>query len=183
MATTTTRLVTVEEFRKLPEEDGFYSELRRGEVRSLTRPKYRHYSIQRRLRRLLENLAPSNGLVDTEFVFRAVAEYELRVADVVYVSGERERSIDPDDNLHGAPDIVIEVLSPSNTPEEISEKKKLCLENGCQEFWVVDPRLRQVLVSTADGCTVTWSSGQQIPLPLFGGATLALDEIFDQART
>jgi Uma2 family endonuclease len=124
MVATTSGLVTVEEFRKLPEEEGLSCELRRGEIHSVTRPKYRYYSIQRRLRLLLENLAPSDGLVDIEFAFRAVAEYELRVADVVYVSGERERLINPDDNLRGAPDLVIEVLSPSNHHEEISEKER-----------------------------------------------------------
>ena len=178
MAATTSGLMTVEDFRKLPEQEGLFYELRRGEIHSVTRPKHRHYSIQRRLRRLLESLAPSDGLVDIEFAFRAVAEYELRVADLVYVSGNRERLIHPDDNLHGAPDLVIEVLSPSNTSEEISDKEKLCLGNGCQEFWVVDPKLRQVSVSTVDGRSAIWCSGQEIPLALFGGKALTVDEIF-----
>jgi hypothetical protein len=90
-------LVTVAEFRRLPEKHGVYQELRNGEVFSVTRPKYKHYTIQRRIRRLLERLAPSDGLVDTEFSFRALAEHELRVADVVYLSAAREQSIDPED--------------------------------------------------------------------------------------
>ncbi len=143
----------------------------------MTRPKYRHYTNQRRLRRLLESLAPSDGLVDTGLPFRALPEHELRVADVVYVSAERERSISPDDNLHGAPDIVVEVLSPSNTADEICEKERLCLENGAKEFWVVDPRLRQVRISTPDAHTITWRSGQEIALPLFSGK-LKVDDIF-----
>jgi Uma2 family endonuclease len=179
MATTTTGLVTVEEFRKLPEGNDVYFELRGGEVVPVTRPKHKHHLIQRRLRRLLENLAPPEGAVDTEVAFRARAEYELRVADVAYVSAAREASIDPEDNLRGAPDITIEVLSRSNTAAEIFEKEKLCLENGAKEFWVVDPRLRQVRISTPDARTITWHPGQQIPLPLFGGAILAVDEIFN----
>jgi Uma2 family endonuclease len=179
MATTTTSLLTVEEFRKLPEGNDVYYELRSGEVVPVTRPKYKHFTIQRRLRRLLEHLALPDGLVDTEFAFRATGEYELRVADVAYVSAAREAAIDPEDNLHGAPDITIEVLSRSNTAAEIFEKEKLCLENGAKQFWVVDPRLRQVRISTPDAHTITWHSGQQIPLPLFGHAMLAVDEIFD----
>jgi hypothetical protein len=58
MAATTVTLVKVDDFRKLPEENGVYHELRNGAVFSVTRPKYRHYTIQRRLRRLLEGLAP-----------------------------------------------------------------------------------------------------------------------------
>jgi Uma2 family endonuclease len=179
MATTTVNLVKVDDFRQLPEENGVYHELRNGQVFSVTRPKYRHYTIQRRLRRLLEGIAPADGLVDTEFAFRALREPEVRVADVAYVSAERERLISPDDNLHGAPDITIEVLSPSNTAAEIYEKEKLCLENGAQEFWVVDARLKQVRISTPDAHTMTWRSGQEIGLPLFGGRKLAVDDIFE----
>lgn len=43
--------------------------------------------------------------------------------------------MDPDDYLRGAPDLIIEVLSPSNTATEICDKEKLCLENGAREFW------------------------------------------------
>jgi Uma2 family endonuclease len=179
MAATTSRLLTVAEFRALPLDDGpARHELRQGEVVSVTRPKYRHALIQRRLRRLLENLAPAEGVVDTEFAYRPLPEYELRVADVAYVSGIRERAIDPEDNLQGAPDITIEVLSPSNTAAEIYDKEKLCLENGAQEFWVVDPDRRQVKVSRPDGHTVTWRSGQEIPLRLFGNVGLSVDAIF-----
>ena len=81
-------------------------------------------------------------------------------------------------DLAGAPDLVIEVLSPSNTVTEIYDKEKLCLENGAQEFWVVDPDRRQVKISTPDGRTVTYPSGQAIPLPLFGDATLQVNDIF-----
>jgi len=74
---------------------------------------------------------------------------------------------------------VIEVLSPSNTAAEINEKEKLCLENGAKEFWVLDADLRQVKVSTPDGITTTYRSGQEIPLRLFGAGALKVDDIFD----
>jgi hypothetical protein len=66
---------------------------------------------------------------------------------------------------------VIEILSASNRAAEIFEKEKLCLENGAKEFWVVDSDRRQVKVSTPDGHTLTYTSGQEIPLPLFGTAS------------
>jgi hypothetical protein len=47
----------------------------------VTRPQYKYFSIQRRLRRLLENLT-TEGVVDTEFAFRASPEHEISVADV-----------------------------------------------------------------------------------------------------
>jgi Uma2 family endonuclease len=179
MAATISQLMTVEEFRKLPENSGpVYHELRHGELVSVTRPKFKHHLIQSRLRDQLKSMAPAGAFVEYEVAFRALPEYELRVADVAFVSAARVAEIDPDDNLNGAPDLVIEVLSPSNTAAEIYDKEKLCLENGAKEFWVVDPDRRQVKVSTPDGHTVTYPSGHEIPLPLFGNAKVPVDAIF-----
>ena len=179
-AATTPHLTTVAELDCFREDDGpVYHELRQGELVAVTRPKYRHYALQRRIRRLLENVAPVDGVADTEFAYRALPEHELRVADVAYVSGSREQAIDPADHLHGAPDITIEILSASNTAAEIYDKEILCLQNRANEFWVVDPDRRQVKVSTPDGQTVTWRSGQEIPLSLFGEARLPVHAIFN----
>jgi len=179
MAATTSQLLTVDEFRRLPEDGGAtYHELRHGELVSVTRPRFSHSLIQRTLRRLLEELADPASFVDTEVSFRPLPEFELWVADVAYLSAERFAGVDPEDNVRGAPNLVIEVLSPSNTVDEMNERERICFENGAQEFWVVDPKRRQVKISTPDGHTTTWRSGQQIPLPLFAGAFLVVDAIF-----
>jgi len=177
MAATTGQL-TVQEFRRLPEDSGgVYHELRHGEIIAVTRPKLKHRLIQARTRDLLKAIAPAGSFVEYEVAFRALPEHELRVADIGYIGEERMKHTDPDDNFLGAPDIVIEVLSPSNTVAEIDDKEKLCLENGAKQFWVVDPDRRQVKVSSPDGCTVTYRAGQEIPLNLFA-ASLAVDAIF-----
>ena len=174
-----TSLMTIEEFRNLPEDDGpVYHELRHGELVAVTRAKFKHQMIQSRLRRLLEPLAPPGALVEAGVAFRALPQYELRVAGVAYLASERCAKVDPQDYIQGAPDLVIEVLSPSNTASEIYDKERLCLNNGAKEFWVVDPDRRQVKVSTPDGRTITWQSGQEIPLFVFGGAGVAVDAIF-----
>ena len=169
--------MTVEEFRKLPESSGpVYHELRHGELVPVTRPKLKHSLIQRNLRRLFEALAEPGSYVDVEVAFRPLPEHELWAADVAYLSRDRFQQADPEDNVQGAPEIVVEVLSPSNTAAEIYDKEKLCLENGTKEFWVVDPDRRQVKVSTPDGHTITYQSGQEIPLLLFD-AKVAVDDI------
>ena len=179
MAATTSHLMTVEEFQKLPEDSGsVHHELRHGEIVAVTRPKLKHTLIQRNLRRMLEQAAEPDSLVETEVAFRALPEYDLRVADVAYLSAARFAATDPNDNIQGAPDLVIEVLSPSNSAAEIYDKEKLCLENGAKEFWVVDPDRRQVKVSTPDGRTLTYQSGQEISLSVLGGAKIAVDSIF-----
>jgi Uma2 family endonuclease len=179
MAVIAGHLMTVAEFRKLPEDSGpVYHELRHGEIVTVTRPKLKHSLIQRNLRRLFEAVAEPGSYVDVEVAFRPLPEYELWVADVAYLCRDRFQQADPDDNVRGAPEIVVEVLSPSNSAAEIYDKEKLCLGNGAREFWVVDPDRRQVKVSTPDGHTITYQSGQQVPLPLFGGAQVAVDDIF-----
>ena len=76
----------------------------------------------------------------------------------------------------GAPELIAEVLSPSNRRGNIAETQRLCLENGCLEFWVVDPKRHVVKVSTPGGTSKTYQTGQQIPL-MFGG-TIEVDAIF-----
>ena len=173
---TTTGSMTVEQFRKLPESESLYYELRHGEAVPVTRPKLKHSLIQKQLEKLVERAVPEM-FVAVEFPFRALPEYELRVADVAMVSRDRVNKANPEDNLPGAPDLVDEVLSPSNTVAEINDKEKLCLENGCKEFWVVAPDLPQVKVSTPDGIT-TYGVDQDIPLRVFSGVTLRVGEIF-----
>lgn len=172
--------MTFEEFRKLPEDSGpVFHELRRGELVAVTRPRGKRTRIQKRLERLLENAAGGSGVAVMELPFRPLPEHEVRAADVAYLVNERWDGIDADDHLRGAPDITIEVLSPSNTAAEIFDKEILCLANGAREFWVVDPDRRQVKVSTRDGRTVTYQAGHRIPLSLSAGATLAVDAIFE----
>jgi len=175
MATTTDRLVTFAELEQMPDAPGGRYELRHGELVKVPPPEFPHYRIQRRLRTLLESASPAEGMAEIEFAFRALQEYEYRIADVAFVSVDRwDRT---DRYFEGVPEIVIEVLSPSNTAAEMLDKEQLCLENGAQEFWVVDPKSRQVKVSTSDGRTMIYKAGQQIPL-LFGGV-IAVSEIFE----
>jgi Uma2 family endonuclease len=174
VATTTTRLLTFEEFQAIPNPTGGFYELHHGELFKVAFPEFKHVRAQWQLRRLLENAAGDAGVVEKEMPYRPLPEHECWGADVAYISKARWESIDK--YLFGAPELVIEVLSPSNTAAELLEKRKLCLENGSREFWTVDPRLCQIEVSTPDGHTIKYKSGQEIPL-LFGGH-LAVDAIF-----
>ena len=169
--------MTFAEFEQLPDPQFGRYELRRGEPVIVAPPKLKHSIVQRRLRRLLEAAAGETGIVDRVFGFKPLPDGEFRIADVVFISQVRWRRIDLDGYFEGAPELVAEILSPSNTKTEILDKKKLCLENGAQEFWVVDIDHRKVDVSTPDGRTVTYKAGQQIPLFFVLGAHLNVDAI------
>ena len=135
-------LMTVDEYRQLPDREDVIQELHKGMLVTLPRPKMRHAKLQFRLVDLLRPKAEHLGVVGAEVPFMALPEYDLRRADVAYVSRQRWDATDDDDNLRGSPELAIEVLSPSNTRSEIRKKAVLCLSTGTQEFSVVDrPRV------------------------------------------
>ena len=176
-AATEPLLMTVRQYRDLPPREDVIQELHWGEVVNLTRPKMKHAKLQSRLVRLLRPRAEHLGVVESEIAFRALAEYDLRCADVAFVSQQRWDTTDEEDNLHGSPELVIEVLSPSNTTREMREKATLYLSTGTQEFWIVDPNKRNVVVMRQEAGTLVYEVSQSIPLSLFGGE-LSVSEVF-----
>jgi Uma2 family endonuclease len=162
-------LTTVEQYRELPERNDALQELHWGQVVTLTRPKMGHTKLQYRLVELLRPIAEQHGIVASEVPFRALPEYDLRGADVAFVSQTRWNATQDDDNLRGSPELVIEILSPSNTSSEIREKAALCLSTGTEEFWVVDPKRKSVSVARPSGETVVYGIGNCIPLSVLGG--------------
>jgi Uma2 family endonuclease len=112
------------QFRTLQEPPHAYYELRHGEVCEVTRPRYGHIRIQRLLRDRLNALAGNRGVADTELPLCPLAEHELWVADVAYLSSERE----------------------AQARGEVRSRAAFCLSTGSLEFWVVDPVERTVTV-------------------------------------
>jgi len=170
-------LITVEQFRQMP-DDGRAYELHHGEVVEVTRPKAKHYHLQRRLVRLLEHRLAAFGEVSMEFPYRPVPEFDFRVADVAVVAQARYGQIDPEDNLRGAPELVIEVKSPSNTNRKLRELASLSLANGGWEFWIVDIVATSVTVVHRDGSSSHFHAPQTLSLAAFGGEELPVAEIF-----
>ena len=170
-----TALVTFAEFEQMPDVEGFRLELHDGEVVQVPPPKLGHSIIQHNLLNELKVAFGPDVFVGLEVGFRA-GDRTYLVPDVVAVPRQRFRSFPRDGYIVGAPEIVIEVLSPSNTVSEMNAKEQLCLENGTLEFWVIDPERRQVKISTSDGRFTVYKSGQTIALR-FGG-NLAVDSVF-----
>jgi len=71
----------------------------------------------------------------------------------------------------------VEVASPSNSAEELAEKRRICMRNGCREFWAVYPRIEVIDVTTAAG-TSSYGAGDTIPLSVFPGRSIAVDAVF-----
>ena len=170
-------LMTVDEYRQLPDREDVIQELHWGMVVTMSRPKMKHTKLQFRLVELLRAKAEDLGVVGAEVPFRALPEYDLRGADVAFVSRERWDSTSDEDNLHGSPELAIEVLSPSNKRAEIREEAVLCLSTGSQEFWVVDPKRETISVTRQGSVPAVYHVGDRIPLPMFD-SFLDVSEIF-----
>lgn len=78
----------------------------------------------------------------------------VRAPDVAFVAHERiPADADPDRFLPLAPDLVVEVVSPGDSAEEVLAKVEEYLEAGSRLVWVVYPRLREVMVRRPGGVT------------------------------
>ncbi len=64
--------------------------------------------------------------------------------DIVFVTSEN-KSILKEDGIYGAPDLVIEVLSPGTKKFDLDQKKKIYEKNSVKEYWVVDPITKESL--------------------------------------
>lgn len=70
-----------------------------------------------------------------------------RAPDLAFVSKDRIPASDRGTTYwRSAPDLAVEILSPSNTASEVQEKVLDCLESGSRLVWVVDPRRRTITV-------------------------------------
>ncbi len=172
-------LLRVAEFARLPEPaGGLRQELHHGEVITLPPVQKLHTKLQKRLVELLEAaLGRDDCGVDKEFPFRPAAEYEVWVADVAIFSLALWDQTADDDYFCGVPEIVIEVLSPSNSASEMMEKEDVCLRHGGREFWLVDPQHTSVKVIRADGYSRVYDADGVIESGAFGGA-IAVRDIF-----
>jgi Uma2 family endonuclease len=170
-------LMTVEQFDLLPEREDVLEELHWGHLVTLSRPKGWHVKLQVKLADLLRPLSTGRGYVITELPFRTIAEYDLRAADIAFVSKARWDVVN-EGYLAGAPELVIEIPSPSNTRGQIREYAALCLANGCEEFWLIAHKKKTVTVTDRSGRSVEYSKGMEVPLALFGGTSIGIDLIF-----
>lgn len=172
-------LITVEEARELAElhPDKRY-ELHYGELVEMTQPKYNHQRLESKLRDILEVKLGSRWVAQTECPYRGTPEYDSRSADVGVVSKERNDEAESLDELFGAPDLVIEILSPSNRAGEMDDKEAFCLAHGCQSFWRINPPRRTVKVTDANGHVKLYREGESIGLAPFSSESISLEEIF-----
>jgi Uma2 family endonuclease len=170
---------TVEQFRasETPEQ----CELHVGEIVPVTPPAPKYVKMHLHLRRLLERALSNAWVVSNRVAYRPMSEYELWRGDVVAISKARWDAIDPNDDLHGTPELVIDARSPLNRPRPLAKVAAYSLATGCISFWVVDMDAQNVTTMGRDGKPALFEIGDEIPLILEPGH-LPVSEIFASGR-
>ena len=101
--------------------------------------------------------------------------------DVLFISNDRQHII-TEANIQGAPDLVVEILSPSTSRHDWREKRDLYAEHGVNEYWVVDTANRVVYVMLLkDGVleiVETYASGDVLTSPTLKGFEVSVDDLF-----
>lgn len=134
---------------KRPPGDVNHYELLDGHVVTTPPASWKHSSVGANIVTELVLHARSTG---TGRAFDATAGYGLPSGDVLepdasFVSTAtlpRDQSRQPDTFLRIVPDFVVEILSPSTSRRDRTEKKRCYARNGVSEYWIVDPGRRRV---------------------------------------
>lgn len=176
--------MTLEDLDALP-DDGYHYELRAGLLISEPTPGFRHGRVASRIAEILGSHARRNRLGtvvtnDSGFILSRSPDTVLG-PDVSFVSRERlERIGDPVKAFPGAPDLAVEVKSPSNTPADTYAKVADYLAAGTRVVWVVDPETKCIAVYRELLSPRTVRCGEVISIEdLLPGLTVSVSEVFE----
>lgn len=128
----------LEVFQGLPE--GTLAQLVENNIVMSPSPLFRHQKVLDQLYRQLGNFVEKHDLGQTLVAPMDVFLDEKNVfqPDILFIGKERHHLIE-EDGIHGAPDLVIEILSPSTAHLDKKEKKAVYERCGVREYWLVDP--------------------------------------------
>lgn len=180
--TTQKTLLTAEDFYLFCcENDGWY-ELVDGEVVELAPPNDEHGETSGYIVTAFNNYSRPRGIgrarVETGYTVRQGPD-TVRGPDVSFVFHPRVEGRGSGFPV-GAPDIAVEVFSPSDTAAGMARKVAEYLAAGSQRVWVVYPRTRQVIIHHADGTVISYDGDDVIAdEELLPGFSLPLSEIFE----
>ena len=175
--------LSFEEFRQLP-IDGKRYELVRGEVHVTPAPATRHQAIVQNLAgSLWPHVIRSNlGEVYTAPLDVRLGRDTALQPDLIFVSNARAGIIQ-EDWIAGAPDLVVEVSSPSTAAYDRATKLPIYAEAGVPEVWLIDSQAKTVEVLKLQGkkyfVDATLAGDQVLASDLFLGWQLPLRELFD----
>lgn len=183
--TVQTKTVTAEELLDMP-DDGPRRELVRGELREMAPAGDEHGYLALRIASRLERHVDASDLGRTytaETGFKISSDPDtVRAPDAAFVNRERVEAAGRVAGYRdGAPDLVVEVVSPNDRHSEVLDKALDWLEAGCRMVLVADPERRAVTVyrSRSDVRVLTAEAGDAVDgADVVPGWRLSLTEIF-----
>ena len=177
--------LTYEDYLLFP-DDGKRHEVIDGDHYVTPAPKTKHQKVSFNLTVAMGSFVKQQGL---GLVLAAPSDVILSDENVVqpdllFVSTARA-SIVTEDNIHGAPDLVVEIISETTRKKDEVTKRKLYERFGVQEYWVVDSELETVKIfrraqqGYSRAVELSKEANDILTTELLAGLNLALTEIFD----
>ena len=138
------------DYLQLPENKRY--EIIDGELFMVPSPNEAHQRFLVTLTNIMVNYVRKNKL---GFIYCApfdvlFSEEDIVQPDIIFVANEN-RKIITKDNIKGAPDLLVEILSPGTSKRDLGIKKKLYAKKGVREYWIVDPERETVDVFKLKG--------------------------------
>ncbi len=140
--------ISTSEFEAIATATDQRMELVDGEILEMSPVQLQHSRVVGKLVTRLTVWAEqgAGGIVGTELGFN-LGPQTTWAADVFYLSAERSAGMEDYDGFwEGAPDLAVEVISPTERASEIEEKIVAYMQAGTRLMWIVYPRLRTVHV-------------------------------------
>lgn len=175
--------LTYEDFLRFP-EDGRRHELIDGEHHVTASPETRHQRILRRLSFAIESWLRTHPLGEMFFAPFDVklSEFDVVVPDLIYLAAAKAEHVQTR-GLFAAPDLVVEILSPSTRRIDEGIKRKLYERVGVEEYWVIDPKTDMVKIYRRSGAgfgpaeALSRTGGGALTTPQLPGLEIALPEL------
>lgn len=175
-------VMTAEKFFQLPEGPPYF-QLIDGDLYMSPSPRRDHQNILLNLASELRSYLRHNALGKIYVAPSDVLFTDDRILNPdIYFVREARRTILTDYGASGAPDLVVEILSPSTATMDLGRKREIYAESGVEEFWVVSPKTRSVEVyrfgeNPAEPILVRTET-EVLTSTLFPGWELAVADIF-----
>ena len=173
---------TIKDYKLLPE--GAPYQLIEGELVMTPSPTIFHQIISANLFKAIVKFMDEKktGIVLYSPIDVYLGDENALQPDIVFISKQR-RDLIKDDGIHGAPDMVIEILSPSTAYYDIKKKYKIYEKFGVKEYWIVDPEMKSVelFTLTEQGkflLSADFTNQGTIKSVILGGFEITLEEIF-----
>jgi len=185
MNSLTTRIkFTYQDYKSLPESETKRYELMEGELIMVPSPNFKHQSISRNLEFILHRFIQKKNLgtiIDAPFDVHLGED--VVQPDIFFISNKNSNII-TEEEIRGAPDLVIEILSPATAERDQIYKRTLYARSGVQEYWIVDPEKETIeaLVLTKTGFKTShiYKKTDALTSDIFPGLTIDLSEVFPE---